>query len=58
MYSENHMIVAWLKRGYADKWRINKKKAKNSIEPKAPSGRELARERETEGERVTMGKQL
>ena len=48
--NENHAIVAWFNKGYADKQTTNKKLAQNVFVRKAPSGRELA-PKATEGER-------
>ena len=50
LYNENHAIVAWLKRGFADEQKTNKKIAQDVYMPKAPSERELSSECETEGE--------
>ena len=49
MYSENHAIVAWFKRGYTGKEKTNKKITQNDFVSKAPSERELSAKL-TEGE--------
>ena len=53
MYNENHAIVAWFKRGFADAQKTNQKSAQNVLVSKAPSGRELSAEL-TEGECVAI----
>ena len=53
MYNENHAIVAWFKRGSADKQIANIKQVQYALMSKAPSGRELAPQA-TEGERVEL----
>ena len=45
MYNENHAIVAWFKRGFADAHKTNKKSAQNVLVSKAPSERGLSRGR-------------
>ena len=53
MYTENHAIVAWFKKGFADAQKTNKKSAQNVLVSKAPSGRGLPTE-SGGGECVTM----
>ena len=52
LYNENHAIVAWLSKGYADKQPTNKKLEQDVFVRKAPSGRELS-PKVTEGARAT-----
>ena len=58
LYNENHAIVACFNKGFADKQKTNKKSGQNVLVSKAPSGRELASERETEGARARSIMQL
>ena len=41
LYHENHAIVAWFKRGFADAQKTNKKSAQKVLVSKAPSERGL-----------------
>ena len=52
LYNENHAIVAWFNKGYADKQTTNNKLEQNVFVRKAPSGRELS-PKATEGARAT-----
>ena len=52
LYNENHAIVAWFNKGYADKQTTNNKLEQNVFVRKAPSGRELS-PKVTEGARAT-----
>ena len=58
LYAENPAIVAGFRVGYADREKTTKKRLQNACVSKAPSGRELSSECETEGESAPSIKQL
>ena len=54
MYTENHAIVAWFKKGFAGEKKQTKYRVRMDVPvSKAPSGRELPT-KSGEGERVTI----